>query len=71
MTNTRRYLKGKYGACEAARGGGPGYGERARCEVRKWEEDAKDGGAHEDAGTRMGSGTAVRGQRGGAGVLMA
>ena len=52
---------------EGGRGMGSGQGVRCECGRR----DAKDGSAHEDVGTRMGSRTAGRGRRGGAGVLMA
>ena len=52
---------------EVGRGTGSGQGARRKCEMG----DAKDGVAHEDVGTRMGSGTADRGRKGGASVLMA
>ncbi len=38
MTKTRRYLNGRGCTCEAARGGGPGFGKRAGCKVRMCEE---------------------------------
>jgi hypothetical protein len=46
-----------------------GSGQGARCECGR--RDAKDGGANKDVGTKMGSGMADRGRRGGADVLMA
>ena len=73
MTKSCRYLKGKDAACEAAGRGGPGYGNlatgSAMCECRR--KDVRDGGAHEDVGTRSGNKKADRGRQDGAGVLMA